>query len=49
MEYLKNKLREHQAKYGTDGFKFDGGDITTMTGRYDFYDKKATTNTYMEK
>lgn len=49
MEYLKKQLRDHQAKYGTDGFKFDGGDISYMTGNYDFYDKKATTNTYMEK
>lgn len=49
MEYLKKQLRDHQAKYGTDGFKFDGGDISILTGNYDYYDKKATKNIYMEK
>ena len=39
MEYLKQQLRANQEKYGIDGFKFDGADISYMTpGEYDFYD-----------
>lgn len=50
MEYLKQQLRANQEKYGIDGFKFDGADISYMTpGEYDFYDKDATPNTFMEK
>lgn len=50
MEYLKQQLRTNQEKYGVDGFKFDGADISYMTpGEYDFYDKEATPNTFMEK
>lgn len=37
MEYLKQQLRANQEKYGIDGFKFDGADISYMTpGEYDF-------------
>lgn len=50
MEYLKQQLRANQEKYGIDGFKFDGADISYMSpGEYDFYDKDATPNTFMEK
>lgn len=49
MEYLKQQLKENQSKYGIDGFKFDGGDLAYMNGSYDFYDKDANTNVFMEK
>lgn len=47
--YLKDQLRENQAKYGIDGFKFDGGDVGYMTGEYVYYEKDANPNRYMEK
>lgn len=49
MAYLKQQLRENQAKYGIDGFKFDGGDVSYMDGEYDFYEKSANANRYMEQ
>ena len=49
VEYLKQQLRENQRKYGIDGFKFDGGDVGYMQGEYEFHDKNANANTYMEK
>lgn len=49
MEFLKGQLRENQTKYGIDGFKFDGGDVGYMKGEYEFFDKSANVNTFMEK
>lgn len=49
MAYLTKQLQESQAKYGIDGFKLDGGDVGYMIGEYDFYDKNATPNVFMEK
>lgn len=49
MEYLKQQLRANQEKYGIDGFKFDGGDVSYMRGEYAFHDSTATVNTFMQK
>lgn len=50
MAHLKAKLRDNQAKYGTDGFKFDGGDISYMQGQeYAFHDSGASLNTFMQR
>ena len=49
MDYLENVLRETMKKYGVDGFKFDGGDVTLMAGQADdlvFHDPKATPNEF---
>ncbi|MEG1861418.1 MAG: glycoside hydrolase family 31 protein [Bacteroidaceae bacterium] len=47
--YLKEKLRKNQALYGIDGFKFDGGDVAYMRGDYDYFEKGADANRFMEK
>lgn len=50
MAFLQSKLQENQTRYGTDGFKFDGGDISYMLGQeYAFHDPKATPNDFMEQ
>lgn len=49
VEFLKKQLKEAQAKYGIDGFKFDAGDVGYMTGQYHFYDPQANTSTFSEK
>ncbi|MEG1837705.1 MAG: glycoside hydrolase family 31 protein [Bacteroidaceae bacterium] len=49
MDYLKQQLRENQSKYGIDGFKFDGGDVGYMNGEYNFFEKDANVNRFMEK
>ncbi|WP_295938849.1 glycoside hydrolase family 31 protein [uncultured Alistipes sp.] len=50
MAYLSSKLRENQARYGTDGFKFDGGDISYMQGeQYAFHDPDADINIFMQR
>lgn len=49
VEHLKQQLHENQKKYGIDGFKFDGGDVAYMQGEYEYYDKNANQNTFMEK
>ena len=49
MAYLIEQLRENQRKYGIDGFKFDGGDVAYMNGEYDFHDKSANVNVFMQK
>lgn len=49
VEHLTMKLKEMQVKYGIDGFKFDAGDVTHLTGEYDFYDKKANANTFSQR
>lgn len=50
MDCLRAKLEENQARYGTDGFKFDGGDISYMQGQeYAFHDTTADTNVFMQR
>lgn len=50
MAYLAEALKENQTKYGTDGFKFDGGDVYYMQGQeYAFHDPEANLNTFMQR
>lgn len=49
MAFLTKLLKENQSKYGIDGFKFDGGDVSYMPGEYNYFDKKANANTFMQK
>ena len=48
-QYLVDQLREAQNKYGIDGFKFDAGDVSYMTGSYSFHDPEATVCTFSQK
>lgn len=49
MAFLTKLLNENQSKYGIDGFKFDGGDVSYLPGEYSYFDPQATANTYMQK
>ena len=49
LNYFVEQLKNAQAKYGIDGFKFDAGDIEHYNVNVlDFYDKEATANDMSE-
>lgn len=48
--YLREQLEENRRRYGTDGFKFDGGDVAYMQAEaYAYHDPEADANTYMQR
>jgi len=48
--YLRGKLEENRSKYGTDGFKFDGGDVAYMQAEpYLYHDPEGDPNRYMQR
>lgn len=48
--YLRGKLEENRSKYGTDGFKFDGGDVAYMQAEpYLYHDPEGNPNRYMQR
>ncbi len=50
MAYLREQLEENRRRYGTDGFKFDGGDVAYMQAEeYAYHDPEADANTYMQR
>lgn len=46
--HLKAELVKVQKEYGIDGYKFDGADVFSMRGEYQFYDNNATVNDFTE-
>lgn len=49
-KYLIDLLKETKQKYGVDGYKFDGADVSYMTkDGYDFHNPDATIADYTQK
>lgn len=46
--HLREELQKLQEKYGIDGYKFDGADVTYMPGEYQFYKQDANSNDFTE-
>ncbi|MDO5017236.1 MAG: glycoside hydrolase family 31 protein [Porphyromonas sp.] len=50
VSWLVGELEACQERYGIDGFKFDGADVSYMQeGAYDFYDPEALISDYTRK
>ncbi|MDR1880963.1 MAG: glycoside hydrolase family 31 protein [Tannerellaceae bacterium] len=47
--YFKAILKQTMETYGVDGFKFDAGDVSLMTGDYTYYNPSANANIFSQK
>lgn len=48
VKYLRGELDALVSDYGVDGFKFDAGDVSYMTGDYQFHQPDATITDFSE-